>query len=58
MLNERILREKPTIISTNLKMQEITDRYSERIFSRISGYYTVIHLLGDDIRMQKKLQAR
>ncbi len=58
MLNERILREKPTIISTNLKMQEITDRYSERIFSRISGYYTVMHLLGGDIRMQKKLQAR
>jgi len=57
-LNERILRKKPTIISTNLKMSDITDRYSERTFSRISSYYTMIHLLGDDIRMQKKLRAQ
>ncbi|MBQ6442527.1 MAG: ATP-binding protein [Lachnospiraceae bacterium] len=57
-LNERILRKKPVIISTNLKMSEITDRYSERTFSRISSYYTVIHLMGDDIRMQKKLKAQ
>ena len=56
-LNERILRKKSTIISTNLKMSDITDLYSERTFSRISGYYTMIHLLGDDIRMQKNLKA-
>ncbi len=57
-LNERILRKKPVIISTNLKMSDITDHYSERTFSRISSYYTMIHLLGDDIRMQKKLKAQ
>lgn len=58
VVNERILRKKPTIISTNLKMSDMINCYSERTFSRISSYYTMIHLLGDDIRMQKKLRAQ
>lgn len=56
-LNERILRERSTIISTNLQMSEITDHYSERTFSRISSSYTVIRLIGDDIRLKKKLHS-
>lgn len=54
-LNERILRKKATIISTNLSLEDIKSIYSERIFSRISSSYTMLRLTGDDIRIQKKL---
>lgn len=53
-LNERILRKKSTIISTNLAIQQLHDAYSERIFSRILSNYTMIKLFGDDIRIQKR----
>ncbi len=54
-LNERILRRKPTVISTNLTLENIKSTYSERIFSRISSNYKMLRLTGDDIRIQKKL---
>lgn len=53
-VNERILREKSTIISTNLNLVELRDLYSERTFSRISNNYNMIKLFGDDIRIQKR----
>lgn len=53
-LNERILRKKSTIISTNLGIDQLFDLYSERIFSRIASNYTLLKLHGDDIRLQKK----
>lgn len=55
-LNERILRRKSTIISTNLGLNQLADTYSERTFSRVSSHYTMIKLFGDDIRIKKKLQ--
>lgn len=55
-LNERILRRKSTIISTNLSLNQLADIYSERTFSRVSSHYTMIKLFGDDIRIKKKLQ--
>lgn len=54
-LNERILRRKQTVISTNLTLDDINSVYSERIFSRISSNYMILRLTGDDIRIQKKL---
>lgn len=54
-LNERLLRKKPTIISTNLSLDSFHDIYSERTFSRISSNYTMLRLIGDDIRIKKKL---
>lgn len=53
-VNERLLRQKSTIISTNLGMNQIADIYSERTLSRISSNYTIIKLFGDDIRMKKR----
>lgn len=55
-LNERLLRKKSTIISTNLSLNQLAEIYSERTFSRISSNYTIIKLFGDDIRIKKKLQ--
>ena len=54
-INERILRKKSTIISTNLPLDRFMETYSERTFSRISSNYTIIKLFGNDIRIQKKL---
>ena len=42
VLNERILRRKSTLISTNLSLETFAETYSERIFSRISSSYTML----------------
>lgn len=57
-LNKRILQKKSTLISTNLSLDELKSLYGERIFSRISSFYTMIHMIGDDIRIQKKFRNR
>lgn len=54
-INERILRQKSTIISTNLSIDEMVDRYTERTMSRISSNFDVAMLFGDDIRIKKRL---
>lgn len=57
-LNERLLRKKSTIISTNLSLDDLNTLYSERVFSRITSGYTVLRMTGDDIRIKKKLMGR
>ena len=57
-LNERLLKQKSTIISTNLTLESLVELYSERTFSRITSNYTMLRLTGDDIRIQKKLMYR
>ncbi len=52
IINERLLRQKNTIISTNLSPSQIKERYSERIASRIMTGYTVIPVAGDDLRLK------
>ncbi len=53
LLNERQLGEKSTLISTNFSLAELRDRYSDRIFSRITSNFEVCRLAGEDIRMHK-----
>lgn len=57
-LNERLMRRKSTIISTNLSLESLAEIYSERTFSRITSNYTMLKLTGDDIRIKKKLMNR
>lgn len=52
-INERIMRKKSTIISTNLKLEDFSATYSERTFSRIASNYRMTKLVGKDIRIQK-----
>ncbi|MCH5352984.1 MAG: ATP-binding protein [Acutalibacter sp.] len=52
ILNSRMLADKPTIISTNLSMKELQDRYGERLASRIAGYYGKLEFLGNDHRTE------
>lgn len=56
-LNERGLRQKATIISTNLSLEELRDRYSDRIFSRITSNFILCKLTGPDIRILRKRMA-
>ena len=53
-VNERILRQKSTIISTNLDFGQLENLYSERTPSRIFSNYSIINLFGDDIRLKMR----
>ena len=37
LLNSRLIANKKTIINTNLSIQELAERYSDRVISRIMG---------------------
>ncbi len=52
LINERQLRGKGTIISTNLMEDELKRRYTERIASRLLGgtQCKLIQFAGDDVR--------
>lgn len=52
-INERYLRRKSTIISTNLSLDNINSTYSERVFSRIASNYSLLKIVGEDIRLKK-----
>ncbi|HUM82219.1 MAG TPA: ATP-binding protein [Lachnospiraceae bacterium] len=57
VINERIAHKRSTIISTNLTLEEFSVAYTERIFSRLMSHYTALKLIGEDIRIQKKLKG-
>ena len=58
VINERKMKKLKTIITSNLDLSDIRDRYDERIFSRIADRQTSINLLltGDDKRLNLKKQ--
>lgn len=59
LLNERHLNKRSTLISTNLSLEDVRNRYSDRVFSRITSHYNLCKFTGPDIRMlQKRLQNR
>lgn len=53
LLNDRLLNEKSTIISTNLNIDEIAQRYSPQIASRLQGGFKALTFVGEDIRVLK-----
>jgi DNA replication protein DnaC len=53
ILNKRLLNNKKIIISTNLNTDEIMKNYSERIYSRLFGNFTMCKFYGEDIRLKK-----
>lgn len=56
IVNTRLLASKPTIINTNLEVEEIESKYTPRVSSRLFGHYTSKLFIGDDIRQIKTLQ--
>ena len=52
-INNRLIYNKSTVISTNLSLRDLRDNYTERVASRIASNYHFIDLFGDDIRLKK-----
>lgn len=52
LVNNRILREKKIIISTNLSPMELAERYDDRIFSRLIAHFDVLKFYGEDLRWE------
>ena len=57
LINTRLNRSLPTIISTNLDFNGISNRYEERITSRIYANYSILRFVGQDVRIMKAQQA-
>lgn len=55
IINERLQNNKNTIITTNLKPEQIMSNYDERIFSRLANKQEciLINMTGDDLRLAK-----
>lgn len=58
IINTRLNRGLPTIISTNLSHEDIQKRYEDRIVSRLFAAYTCLAFSGTDIRLQKRNEQR
>ena len=53
LVNDRLLAGKPMLISTNLNIGEIKERYSPQIASRLQGSFQLLPFVGEDIRILK-----
>jgi len=56
LINNRDMGRRATIISSNLSIEELQKRYSDRIFSRIASRYDIYQFSGPDIRYAKRLE--
>lgn len=52
IVNTRLLKGKKTIISTNLTPKEISDIYTDRVFSRIFDKFNPLKFYGNDLRWE------
>lgn len=50
IINSRLITGKKTIINTNLTIQEIKEKYTERVESRIMGHFLTVEFIGSDLR--------
>lgn len=58
IINTRLNADRKMIISTNLNRNMLQNTYNERIASRITGGFSMLEFLGDDIRRIKKLEGK
>lgn len=57
VINTRLVeKNKHTVISSNLSLDAIRQRYSAQVASRLEGMYQTLVFFGQDIRMLKKQQ--
>lgn len=57
LIDARLAHGIPTIISTNLSWQELEERYTQRVVSRLASSYLNLRFLGQDIRQQKRFDG-
>lgn len=53
IINLRYIKKKSVVISTNLGPEDIIDKYSDRVISRLYGNYEFLEFIGEDIRILK-----
>ena len=53
LVNHRLITGKHTVISSNLSLREVRERYSGQVASRIEGEYRLLEFWGEDIRKRK-----
>ena len=53
LINDRLLAGKPMVVSTNLTIDEVGQRYSPQIRSRLQGSFRLLPFVGQDIRVLK-----
>ena len=56
LLNNRLNRGLPTVVSTNLTPRDLQKRYVDRVASRLLGEFLLLQFVGTDIRMQKLMK--
>ena len=56
LINSRLMAKRPIIINTNLLPEQLSDKYSPAVASRLRGEFKPLHFVGDDIRLMKKKQ--
>ncbi len=54
LINSRMLTSKPTIISTNLAVKDLQEKYNIRTVSRIIGNLDRVEFVGTDVRQLKR----
>lgn len=54
IINTRLNRSLPTIVSTNLNHEGIQKKYDDRIVSRLFAIYQCLEFVGTDIRLIKR----
>lgn len=52
LINERVMKNKKIIISTNLNFNGIEKKYTKRLTSRITESFMLLYFYGDDIRVK------
>ncbi len=57
LINSRCNMGKPTIVSSNLSINELSERYDDRIISRLIGNYHTLRFIGEDIRQIKRREG-
>ena len=53
----REARDRRTVISSNLSMEDVRRRYAPQIASRLEGEYRVLPFFGEDIRLLRKQRS-
>lgn len=57
IVNSRLLTGLPTIISTNLDLHGLEEKYTRRLASRLVGEYVLLPFAGRDIRQLKRREG-
>ncbi len=54
LVNTRLVEGRAKVITSNLSMEGIRNRYSGQVASRLEGEYQTLRFYGEDIRLQRK----